>query len=171
MVTLFTENVRCTDPGLKPTHPGLRLTHPGLRPTHPGLRPTHPGLRLTHPGLRPTHPGLRPTHPGLRLTHPGLRPTHPGLRLTHPGLRLTHPGLLITFILARCYVTLFSCVACFVEEHLACLWLLGRGCDASLWRVLQDSKNLREGCTKRTPSDPSSTLSPTSQSKLHGHVK
>ena len=26
------------------------------------------------------------------------------------------------------YITLFSCIVSFVQEHLACLWLLGRGC-------------------------------------------
>ena len=39
---------------------------------------------------------------------------------------------------------LFSCIASFVQEHLACLWLLGRGCDASLWRVLQDPNNFSD---------------------------
>ena len=52
---------------------------------------------------------------------------------------------------------LFSCIVSFVQEHLACLWLLGRGCDASLWRVLQDRKSFS---AKRTPSESSSITEP-----------
>ena len=42
------------------------------------------------------------------------------------------------------YVTLIFCIVSFLQKHLACLWLLGRGCDASLWQALQDHKSLSD---------------------------